>query len=87
MKLFTLSVLTMFLSFSLQGRADIPSLNAMMEKATADEANDLDQLFDQISVVPTKDAKTGKTLYKVTKVEKGSVYEHEGVKVGDLVAE
>lgn len=62
-------------------------LNATLAKASAEEKSDLTKLLQQISMVPSKDPQTGKSIFKVTKVEKGSFWEKQGYKVGDLVSQ
>lgn len=65
--------------------ADMKSVSVVMKKASAEDQKDLAKLLSQITLVPTKDAKTGKTIFRVTQVAEGSVYAREGIKVGDLV--
>jgi hypothetical protein len=66
--------------------AEVKRLDDIMAKATPEEKNDLGNLLKQIRIVPAKDPSTGQSVFRVVAVEKGSVYDREGVKAGDLVA-
>ncbi len=68
-------------------KAEIKSLTNIMAKANIEEKKDLPKLLEQITLVPTNDPKTNKTVMKITGIHKGSVYEREGLKVGDLVSQ
>jgi hypothetical protein len=65
-----------------------------MAKATPEEQKDLGTLLQQIRIVPAKDSsgkiildpQTGNSILRVMAVEKGSVYDREGVRVGDLIS-
>jgi len=65
--------------------AEMKSVNAIMKKANAEEQKDLSKLLSQITLAPTKDPTSGKPVFKVIQITKGSIYEREGLKVGDLV--
>ena len=64
--------------------AKVQDMNAMLTSATSEEKNDLAKLLMQVTLVPTGKKQGGKTLFKVTKVEKGSMWERQGLKVGDF---
>ncbi len=82
--LFFITVFSL-IGFSSFARAEVKDLGPIMKKASATES--LSNLLEQISLAPAKDPKTGKNVFKVTKIKKGSVYEREGIKVGDLVTQ
>ena len=65
--------------------AKVQDMNATLASATNEEKSDLAKLLNQVTMVPTKEKQNGKALFKVTKVEKGSMWERLGWKVGDLV--
>ncbi len=81
------SVFSFLLFVGLSANAETKDLKKIITKATAVESEDLGRLLNQVTLVPAKDPQTGKTVFKVTKIEKGSVYEREGLKVGDLVTQ
>lgn len=60
--------------------------NMLLSKATLQEKNDLGKVLQQIRMIPAKDPSTGKSVFKVIAVEKGSVFEREGVRTGDLIS-
>lgn len=66
--------------------AEIKRLDDILAKATPEESKDLGSLLKQIRMVPATDPETGSSVFKVMAVERGSVYEREGVEVGDLVS-
>lgn len=80
--LFIISILFCAISVN----AEVKRLDEIMAKATPQEKNDLGNLLKQIGIVPAKDPSTGQSVFRVIAVEKGSVYDREGVKVGDLLA-
>ncbi len=67
--------------------AEIRDLNTMMKKASSEETKDLIGLLSSVSLSPTKNKNNGKLVFKVTKIEKGSFWEKQGLKVGDLVTQ
>ena len=68
-------------------KAEFKYINDIMSKTSPSDFNDLKKLLKQISITPAhKDPKTGIQLFKVMMVEKGSIFEKAGLKVGDLVA-
>lgn len=80
----------LFVVFSLYAAValgEVKSLKTLVNKATEEEKKDLVKLLDQISLKPKKDPKTGKMVFEVTKIQKGSVFEREGLKLGDLVSQ
>lgn len=79
-------IMSSLLFAPLGAQAEIKSLDAILAKATPQETNDLGRLLQQIRIVPAKDPATGKSVFKVMAVEKGSVYEREGVRVGDFLS-
>lgn len=81
---FLFSLILVVSSISL---AKIQDMNATLRSATSEEKSDLAKLLTQITMVPTKEKQNGKVLFKVTKVEKGSMWEKLGWKVGDLVVQ
>lgn len=78
------SVILGFGPFSLAKTHD---MNSTLSSATNEEKNDLAKLLAQVTMVPTKEKQNGKMLFKVTKVEKDSMWERMGWKVGDLVVQ
>lgn len=60
--------------------AELKNLNDVLSKATQQEMSDLPKLLKQIRLQPA-----GNSLMKVVEVEKGSVYDREGIKVGELI--
>lgn len=60
--------------------AEYRNLNDVIAKASQEEMSDLPKLLKQIRLVPAENS-----LMRVTQVDKGSVYEREGIKVGDLL--
>ena len=66
--------------------AEIKNWDAIIAKATPQEKNDLGKVIQQIRMIPVKDPQSGKSVYKVMAVEKGSVFDREGIRVGDLVS-
>lgn len=79
------STFTMILLISSMSSAEMKSVIAIMKKATVEEQKDLQKLLSQVTLVPIKDVKSGITVFKITSITKGSVYDREGLKVGDLV--
>lgn len=73
------SILLIF-SFPFFLFAEPKNLNDVLSKATPQEMHDLPKLLKQIRMEPVENS-----LMRVTEVEKGSVYEREGIKVGDLI--
>ena len=65
--------------------AGVRNWDEILAKATPQEKQDLGKILQQIRMIPVKDPATGKTVYKVVKVEKDSVFEREGIKAGDLI--
>jgi len=83
MKLFAI----LFFALCLYGQptiAEYKDLNPIIKKAAKNGA-DLKQLLKAIKLEPTQKYEDGKRLIKVTHVQKGSVYDRGGVKVGDMV--
>lgn len=83
---FRIITIAALLFFALHAHAEIKQLNDILSKATAEETQNLPKLLQQIQLSPTKDPKTGQSVMKVVKVEKGSLFDREGVKVGDLLS-
>jgi type II secretory pathway component PulC len=67
--------------FPLSSPAEPKNLNAVMAKATPQELNDLSLLLKQITLKPA-----GNSMMEVVRFEKGSVFDREGIKVGDLLS-
>lgn len=85
MKLVYCLLFSLVFIFSSVSMAKVQDMNAMLKSATAEEQSDLAKLLMQVTLVPTGKKQSGKTLFKVTKVEKGSMWERQGLKAGDLV--
>ncbi|NJL26014.1 MAG: hypothetical protein HC902_13170 [Calothrix sp. SM1_5_4] len=66
--------------------SEVKDWNTLLSKATPQERGDLGKVLQQIRMVPAKDPATGKSVFKVMAVEKGSVFDREGVRAGDLVS-
>jgi len=66
-------------------KAEIKIWDDLLAKAASEEKNDLGKILQQIRMVSAKDPRTGQSVFKVVAVEKGSVFDREGVKVGDLL--
>lgn len=64
---------------------ELKNLNDIISKNDLSAQTDLSTLLAQITLKPARDPKTGKSLFQVTKIEKGSAWEKSGLKVGDLV--
>lgn len=60
-------------------------IDEITAKATPDEKAHISQLLNQIAFKEEKDPKTQQVTTRVIRVEKGSVYERNGVKVGDPI--
>jgi hypothetical protein len=76
--IFVFLVMAHFSSFV---HAEVKNLNDVMSKATPQELKDLPKLLKQIRMKPS-----GNAMMTVTAVEKGSVYDREGIKIGDLIS-
>ncbi|HAG91870.1 MAG TPA: hypothetical protein DCL41_08365 [Bdellovibrionales bacterium] len=74
-------------SFSLPAYSSnqVKDLNQIISKASTAEMANLGKLMQQIHLVPAKGPNGTKNVFKVVSVEKGSLYEREGIKAGDLV--
>lgn len=75
------------LLFSPAAFAKIRNLNSVMAKATPEETANLTNLLKQVTLIPIKDPDTGRPMLKVSKVQKGSFWEKQGLKEGDLLSE
>lgn len=64
---------------------EVKNLNDIISKKDLAAQTNLSALLAQIKLKQVKDPKTGKSLFQVTKIEKGSVWEKSGLKVGELV--
>jgi hypothetical protein len=87
MKLFGYLVFSGIVICSSISIAKVQNLNVALAAASAEEKSDLAKLLKQVTMVPTQEKKDGKTLFKVTKIEKGSIWERLGWKVGDVVSQ
>ncbi|MGE0526915.1 MAG: hypothetical protein AB7G93_12115 [Bdellovibrionales bacterium] len=67
-------------------QAEIKDMNAVMSAVLAEESVDLETILDEIQWTPVREPGSGQGIVKVTYVEKGSVWEQKGIKVGDLLA-
>lgn len=68
-------------------KVKIKYLNDVFAKATPEDFKDQEKLLEQLTFSPShKDSTTGVQIFKVTNVVKGSLFEREGLKVGDLIA-
>lgn len=85
MKSISCILFSVILGFSIFSLAKTQDMNSTLASTTNEEKNDLAKLLTQVNMVPTKEKQNGKMLFKVTKVEKGSMWERLGWKVGDLV--
>lgn len=65
--------------------AKVKDISNYMDFATKEEKSDLIKLLQQIKLVPAKDPDSGRQVLKVASLDKGSVYDRIGLKVGDLV--
>ncbi len=65
--------------------AEIKSMDAVLKKMPAAEKKDLSALLQQIHFAPIKGASNSKPIFKIISVEKGSVWDKEGFKAGDMV--
>lgn len=81
---FLVTVSVFFAAFS--ASAELKNWDAILAKATPQEKSDLGKILQQIRMVPAKDPLSGKQVYKVMAVEKGSVFDREGVQKGDLIS-
>ncbi len=75
------------LLFSSLSFAKIRNLNSVMAKASPEETADLAKLLKQVTLIPVKDPNTGRPMLKVSKVQKGSFWDKQGLKEGDLLSE
>jgi hypothetical protein len=66
---------------------EVKNLNEIISKNDLSAKTDLSTLLSQLTLKPIKNPKTGKSLFQVTKIDKGSVWEKSGLKVGDLVTQ
>ena len=80
-------MLASFLLFSSAAFAKIRNLNSVMAKATPEETANLTNLLKQVTLTPIKDPHTGRPMLKVSKVQKDSFWEKQGLKEGDLLSE
>lgn len=78
--------LTALLFLAVSANAAVRDWESLISKATPEEQSDPGKILRQIRIVPAKDPNTGKVLFKVVAVEKGSVFDREGVQVGDLLS-
>ncbi len=78
---------SMLVGFCSISSAKNHDMNTTLSQATNKEKSDLSKLLTQVTIVATKEKQNGKMLFKVTKVEKGSMWERLGWKVGDLVTQ
>lgn len=79
------AAVAMFL-FSIAAQAEVKNWDGLIAGATAEEKNNLGKLIQQIRMVPAKDPQSGKSVFKVVAVEKGSVFDRQGVRAGDLIS-
>ncbi len=87
MKSISCCLFSLILAFSSLSVAKIQDLNESLSKATKDDTSNLGKLLTQVTMIPTKEKHNGKMLFKITKIEKDSLWERVGWKVGDLVAQ
>jgi hypothetical protein len=80
-------LLALIIFTSVYTKAEIRSLKEIIEKASPAEKKDFATLLAGITVIPTHDPTIKNSLLKVVRVQKGSVYDREGLKVGDLVSQ
>lgn len=67
-------------------KTELKYLNDVLSKAHSEDLKDLEKLLSQLTFIPShKDGKTGVQVFKVTKVQKDSIFEKGGIKVGDLL--
>lgn len=64
----------------------LPSLAAIVNQAPSDEKSN-PKLLEQINLIPTTDPQTNKRVFKISRIQKGSLFERAGLKVGDLVSQ
>ncbi len=79
-KAVNLFALCVMLFLPVMSSAETKNLNDVLAKATQEEMSDLPKLLKQIQLAPTENS-----LMRVIRVEKGSVYDREGIQVGDLI--
>lgn len=72
----------MAISSEIQNQGIIPNVTNIMKKHSD---KSLSQLLADISFMPIRGYPQDKNLYRVTAVAKGSIYELEGIKVGQLI--
>lgn len=75
-------VLSLILSVA---SADVINIKPIIEKGMKIEKTNPGTLLKQITMKPAKDSTRDNPRFEVMKIEKGSIYEREGVKVGDIV--
>ena len=81
------SVLTSFIAFAATPSTQIKYISDVIANASPEETKDLGKLLGQLSFVPAhKDQASGEQLFKITMVEKNSIYDKAGIKVGDLIS-
>jgi len=68
-------------NYRIKKLSEIISKNATTTKTT------LSKLLSQLTLQPIQDTQSAHSFFKVIKVEKGSIWEKEGIKAGDLVAQ
>lgn len=63
------------------------NLSELAVKASLENGQDPEKILEQVSVLPSdSDPITDEPLYRVTLVEKGSIFESRGIKAGDIVS-
>lgn len=68
-------------------KTEIKYLNDIVAKSSPSDFGDMEKLLNQLEFKPShKDSTTGVQLFKVTKVEKNSIFEKAGIKIGDIIA-
>lgn len=81
------SVLTSFIAFAATPSTQIKYISDVIANASPEETKDLSKLLNQLSFVPAhKDPASGEQLFKITMVEKDSIYDKAGIKVGDFIS-
>jgi len=63
------------------------NLSELAVKASLENGQDPEKILEQVSVLPSdSDPVTDEPLYRVTLVEKGSIFESRGIRPGDIVS-
>lgn len=86
MKKFVILLSTlMILSLAISAKVPVLYMGDIQAKATPEDTKNLKKYMDSMKWSPAhKEPGSGKQIFRVDFVEKGSFYEREGIKAGDL---